>query len=104
MNLLFSLGDILSDFPHLFNRQISVQKVCEHIDIHWYQRRPITQGLRIAYLQSQIKGFGFSTALNCSGYRFRLLQECPVAITYSFFCYFRPYTRQYIPRSFLVQV
>ena len=41
---------------------ISVEKVCEHLGIHWYHPRKLTHGLRVAYLQSQIKEFQFSTS------------------------------------------
>ena len=43
-------------------KSISVEKVCDHLGIHWYHPRKLTQGLRVAYLQSQIKGFQFSTS------------------------------------------
>ena len=43
-------------------KSISVQKVCDHLGIHWYHPRKLTQGLRVAYLQSQIRGFRFSTS------------------------------------------
>ena len=43
-------------------KSISVEKVCDHLGIHWYRPRKLTQGLRVAYLQSQIRGFRFSTS------------------------------------------
>lgn len=33
---------------------ISVQTVCEHLGIHWYRPKKLTQGLRVAYLRSQM--------------------------------------------------
>ena len=33
---------------------ISVQEVCQHLDIHWYRPKKLTQGLRVAYLRSQM--------------------------------------------------
>ena len=41
---------------------ISVEKVCDHLGIHWYHPRKLTQGLRVAYLQSHIREFVFSTS------------------------------------------
>ena len=43
-------------------KSISVKKVCEYLGIHWYHPRKLTQGLRVAYLQSQIRGLRFSTS------------------------------------------
>ncbi len=41
-------------------KQISVEKVCEHLNIHWYRPKKLTQGLRVAYLRSQIAISTFS--------------------------------------------
>ena len=41
---------------------ISVETVCDHLGIHWYHRRKLTQGLSVAYLQSHIREFVFSTS------------------------------------------
>ena len=42
-------------------KQISVEKVCEHLNIHWYRPEKLTQGnLRVAYLRSQIAISTFS--------------------------------------------
>ena len=35
-------------------KEISVEKVCQHLNIHWYRPEKLTQGLRVAYLRSQI--------------------------------------------------
>ena len=40
-------------------KEISVEKVCEHLNIHWYHPEKLTQGLRVAYLRSQIAGSAF---------------------------------------------
>ncbi len=42
---------------------ISVQEVCEHLDIHWYLPKKLTQGLRVAYLRSQMAVALFSAKL-----------------------------------------
>ena len=39
---------------------ISVQEVCNHLGIHWYLPKKLTQGLRVAYLRSQIAVSTFS--------------------------------------------
>ena len=41
-------------------KKISVEKVCQHLNIHWYLPKKLTQGLRVAYLRSQIAVSGFS--------------------------------------------
>ena len=43
-------------------KTISVSEVCQHLGIHWYRPRKLTQGLRVAYLQSQIRASGFSAS------------------------------------------
>ena len=35
-------------------KEISVEKICQHLKIHWYRPEKLTQGLRVAYLRSQI--------------------------------------------------
>ena len=42
---------------------ISVQEVCEHLDIHWYRPKKLTQGLRVAYLRSQMAVSSFLAKL-----------------------------------------
>ena len=42
------------------HKEISVEKVCEHLNIHWYRPGKLTQGLRVAYLRSQIAISTFS--------------------------------------------
>ena len=41
-------------------KEISVEKVCQHLNIHWYRPKRLTQGLRVAYLRSQIAVSTFS--------------------------------------------
>ena len=41
-------------------QEISVEKVCEHLNIHWYRPEKLTQGLRVAYLRSQMVVAAFS--------------------------------------------
>ena len=51
--LVFTTGDT----PE---KKISVETVCEHLGIHWYRPGKLTQGLRVAYLRSQIAVSTFS--------------------------------------------
>ena len=41
-------------------KEISVEKVCQHLGIHWYRPGKLTQGLRVAYLRAQIAVSTFS--------------------------------------------
>ena len=60
--LAASLTKLIFFTSETTQKSISVQTVSDHLGIHWYQPRKLTQGLRIAYLQSLIKGFQFSTS------------------------------------------
>ena len=40
--------------------RLGVQEVCDHLGIHWYHPKKLTQGLRVAYLQSQFRGLEYS--------------------------------------------
>ncbi len=52
--LVFARSDAL-------RKEISVQEVCQHLNIHWYLPEKLTQGnLRVAYLRSQIAVSAFS--------------------------------------------
>ena len=42
--------------------RLSVKKVCEHLGIHWYHPKQLTQGLRVAYLQSHLRTLEYSTS------------------------------------------
>ena len=57
-----SLTKLIFSMPHPTQKPISPQEVCEKLGIHWYHPRKLTQGLRVAYLQAQIREFGFSTS------------------------------------------
>ena len=45
-------------------KAISVEKVCQHLGIHWYRPEKLTQGLRVAYLRSQMVVSSFFTKFN----------------------------------------
>ena len=53
---------LIFSMPHPTEKPISPEKVCDQLGIHWYHPRKLTQGLRLAYLQSQIRACGFSTS------------------------------------------
>ena len=42
--------------------RISVKEVYEHLGIHWYHPKQLTQGLRGAYLQSHLRGLEYSAS------------------------------------------
>ena len=42
--------------------RLSVKKVCEHLGIHWYHPRKLTQELRVAYLRSPLSGLEYSAS------------------------------------------
>ncbi len=42
--------------------RLSVKEVCEHLGIHWYHPKHLTQGLRVAYLQSQFRALEYSAS------------------------------------------
>ena len=49
--------------PQPIADRINVSEVCQHLGIHWYHPRKLTQGnLRVAYLQSQIRKLRFSAS------------------------------------------
>ena len=49
-----SLTKLIFSRPDATQNGISVQQVCEHLGIHWYRPKKLTQGLRVAYLRSQM--------------------------------------------------
>ena len=55
-----SLTKLIFTTRHATQKEISVEKVCEHLNIHWYRPGKLTQGLRVAYLRSQIAISTFS--------------------------------------------
>lgn len=42
--------------------RVSVKEVCEHLGIHWYHPKKLTQGLRVAYLQSHLRTLAYSAS------------------------------------------
>ena len=59
-----SLTKLIFTRPNATQKTISVQSVCQHLGIHWYRPRKLTQGLRVAYLRSQIAGSSFFAKFN----------------------------------------
>ena len=55
-----SLTKLLFTVPPAAQKAISVEKVCQHLGIHWYRPKKLTQGLRVAYLRSQMAIAAFS--------------------------------------------
>ena len=55
-----SLTKLVFTTPGVMRKEISVEKVCQHLNIHWYRPKKLTQGLRVAYLRSQIAVSTFS--------------------------------------------
>ena len=49
-----SLTKLVFTTHNVWEKKISVEKVCQHLNIHWYRPEKLTQGLRVAYLRSQI--------------------------------------------------
>ena len=59
-----SLTKLIFTTPDAPQKRISVQEVCEHLDIHWYRPKKLTQGLRVAYLRSQMAVSSFFAKFN----------------------------------------
>ncbi len=59
-----SLTKLIFSTPDAPQKQISVQEVCEHLGIHWYRPGKLTQGLRVAYLRSQMTIAAFFAKFN----------------------------------------
>ena len=55
-----SLTKLVFTTSEATEKKISVEKVCQHLNIHWYRPGKLTQGLRVAYLRSQIAVSAFS--------------------------------------------
>ena len=55
-----SLTKLIFSRREATEKVISVQSVCQHLDIHWYRPKKLTQGLRVAYLRSQMTAASFS--------------------------------------------
>ena len=54
-----SLTKLIFTTPHAKQKVISVREVRQHLGIHWYRPTKLTQGLRVAYLRSQIMTSSF---------------------------------------------
>ena len=48
--------------PRDASDRLSVKEVCEHLGIHWYHPKKLTQGLRVAYLQSHLRWLEYSAS------------------------------------------
>lgn len=59
-----SLTKLIFITPNATQKGISVQQVCEHLGIHWYRPKKLTQGLRVAYLRSQMAVASFFAKFN----------------------------------------
>lgn len=59
-----SLTKLLFTTPNAPQKAISVETVCQHLGIHWYRPEKLTQGLRVAYLRSQIAVSSFFAKFN----------------------------------------
>lgn len=57
-----SLTKLIFSIPESTEKPITVKTVCQALGIHWYHPKKLTQGLRVAYLQAQIKERHFSTS------------------------------------------
>ena len=54
---------IFLKFPSLQDSdRLGVKEVCDHLGIHWYHPKQLTQGLRVAYLQSHLSGLKYSAS------------------------------------------
>ena len=54
-----SLTKLLFTTPNAPQKAVSPEIVCQHLGIHWYRPRKLTQGLRVAYLRSQMAASSF---------------------------------------------
>ena len=59
-----SLTKLIFSTPEAPQKVRSVQEVCEHLNIRWYRPRKLTQGLRVAYLRSQMAVSSFFAKFN----------------------------------------
>ncbi|MDE0012888.1 MAG: transposase, partial [Candidatus Poribacteria bacterium] len=58
-----SLTKLLFTTPDATQKAISIEKVRQHLGIHWYRPEKLTQGLRGAYLRSKMAIASFSAKL-----------------------------------------
>ena len=59
-----SLTQLIFRTSDATEKVISVQSVCQRLGIHWYRPGKLTQGLRVAYLRSEITARLFSASFN----------------------------------------
>lgn len=57
-----SLTKLIFSLPETTEKHLSVEEISKHLGIHWYKPKRLTQGLRVAYLQTQIWRLRFSTS------------------------------------------
>ena len=62
--LAASLTKLIFTMPNATQKTISVQSVCQHLGIHWYRPKKLTEGLRVAYLRSQMAVSSFFAKFN----------------------------------------
>ena len=59
-----SLTKLLFTLPGSTQQPLGVHRVCQHLGIHWYRPGKLTQGLRVAYLRSQMTAALFFAKFN----------------------------------------
>ena len=59
-----SLTKLIFTTSDATEKVISVQSICQRLGIHWYRPGKLTQGLRVAYLRSEITERLFSASFN----------------------------------------
>jgi len=59
-----SLTKLVCSTPNATQKVLSVQDVCHHLGIHGYHPKKLTQGLRVAYLRSQMTIASFFAKFN----------------------------------------
>ena len=79
-----SLTKLIFTTPNAPQKAISVEKVCQHLGIHWYRPKKLTQGLRVAYLRSQMAVASFSAKFtkktNSQNINVRFQDDTPLPI------------------------
>ena len=79
-----SLTKLIFTTPNAPQKAISVEKVCQHLGIHGYRPKKLTQGLRVAYLRSQMAVASFSAKFtkktNSQNINVRFQDDTPLPI------------------------
>ena len=79
-----SLTKLIFTTPDVTQKRISVQEVCQYLGIHWYRPTKLTQGLRVAYLRSQMAVASFSAKFkqktNSQNINGRLQDDTPLPL------------------------